>query len=239
MTHDLLKSLRVRRPRWLFHGNDRTRRILLQSRELLFERLFSNALPRLKIEHRYFPHRNAANYSLLYLILRVITELPVRRVLELGCGQTTLLLDDLARVRDLEITTVEHDAAWAARMQKQVRHSIIQAPLTLRDVHDTPCQTYDLAPAALGGPMDLIVVDGPVSQRRRSRWGTLEYLDPLLGRDFILLFDDAERRGDQDTIEATLRHLNARGAEIACAVTRARKSQFLIAGGAFREAAYY
>ena len=87
--------------------------------------------------------------------------------------------------------------------------------------------------------MDLIVVDGPVSQRRRSRWGTLEYLDPLLGRDFILLFDDAERRGDQDTIEATLKHLSARGAEIACAVTRARKSQFLIAGGAFREAVYY
>ena len=52
MTHDLLRSLRVRRPRWLFHGNDRTRRILLQSRELLFERLFSNAQPRLKIEHR-------------------------------------------------------------------------------------------------------------------------------------------------------------------------------------------
>lgn len=239
MTDDPLKSLRLRRPRWLFGGNDRTRRILLQSRELLYERLFSNALPRLGIDNRYFPVRSAANFSLLYLILRVVSELPVRRVLELGCGQTTLLFDDLARMRALDITTVEHDAAWAARMQGRVRHAIRQASLVEREVLGRSCQTYALDPAALGAPMDFIVVDGPLGRKRCSRWGSLEYLDPLLGTDFVLLFDDAERRGEQDTIEAALRHLRARGLDIACAVTRSLKSQVLIAAGACREAVYY
>lgn len=239
MTDDPLKSLRPRRPRWLFHSNGRSRRILLQSRELLYERLFSNALPRLGIENRYFPVRSAANYSLLYLILRVVSELPVRRVLELGCGQTTLLLDDLARARALDVVTGEHDAAWAARTQQRVRHAIRHAPLIERNVYGRSCQTYDVTPAQLGRPLDLIIVDGPVGRNRCSRWGVLEYLEPLLGEDFILLFDDAERRGEQDTIDATLGYLRGRGMEISCAVTRSLKSQFLIAAGALREAAYY
>ena len=215
------------------------RNIALAPRELLYERLFSSALPRLQIEHRYFPIGNAANYSLLYLILRIVTELPVRRVLEFGCGQTTLLLDDLARLRNLDITTLEHEAAWAERIQKSVTHKILQAPLVERIVQGVSCLTYDLSPEDLVSPMDLIVVDGPLGFRRQSRWGVLEYLDSRLAEDFIILFDDAGRKGEQDTIAAALDHFEERGIEVSCTATNSIKSQFMIAVGSLREAIYF
>lgn len=234
-----LKSLRSHGPSWLPWNKSRSARILLQSRELLYERIFSNALPRLKIENRYFPIRSAANYSLLYLILRVVTELPVRRVLEFGCGQTTLLLDDLARCRALEVSSIEHDPIWAGRVQKKVAHQVVQAPLVERAIRGVDCRTYDMVPQDLGGPMDLMIVDGPVGRHRRSRWGVLEYVEALLARDFVIIFDDAQRKGEQDTIAAVITLLEGRGIDLAYATTRSLRTQFLIAAGSFREASYY
>ena len=239
MNKDPLKPLRSRGPDWLPWNRSRGQRILLQSRELLYERVFSNALPRFQIEDRYFPLRSAANYSLLYLILRVVTELPVRRVLELGCGQTTLLLDDLMRCRALDITTLEHDPVWATRIQGRVTHRVSQAALVERTVHGMACPAYDVAPGDVRGPIDLMIVDGPPGSARRSRWVTLEYVDALLQRDFVIIFDDAQRKGEQETIAAVLDFLNARGVDFACGVTRALRTQFLVAAGSFREAAYY
>jgi hypothetical protein len=215
------------------------RNIALAPRELLYERLFSSALPRLQIEHRYFPVGNAANYSLLYLILRIVAELPVQRVLEFGCGQTTLLLDDLSRWRPMEIITIEHEIEWANRIQERVNQKIVSAPLVERTIQDVSCLTYDLSPEDLASPVDLIIVDGPLGTRRQSRWGMLEYLDSQLAQDFIVLFDDAGRKGEQDTIEAALRYFDERGKEVFTAATNSIKSQFLIAAGSLREAAYF
>lgn len=236
---DPLKSLRSRGPDWLPWNRSRSQRTLLQASELLYERVFSNALPRLQIEDRYFPLRSAANYSLLYLVLRAITELPVHRVLELGCGQTTLLLDDLARRRILDITSIEQDPDWARRIQVKVSHRVWQVPLIERSIRGIACHTYDLNPQDLRGAVHLMIVDGPWGRRRYSRWGALEYVETLLAEDFVIIFDDAQRKGEQDTITAVLALLGGRGIEFACATTRALKTQFLIAGGAFREAAYY
>lgn len=239
MPKDPLRSLRSRGPGWLPWNRSRGQRILLQSRELLYERVFSNALPRLRIEDRYFPLRSAANYSLLYLILRVVTELPIRRVLELGCGQTTLLLDDLARCRTLDVTSFEQDPVWARRLQDKVAHRVWQVPLVERNVRGVDCHTYDTLPRDLGHPVDLIIVDGPRGRRRNSRWGVLEYVETLLAQDFVIIFDDAQRKGEQDTIAAVLGLLDERGIDVVCATTRALRSQFLIAAGSFREAGYY
>jgi predicted RNA methylase len=239
MSGDPLKSLRSRGPAWLPWNRSRGQRTLLQSRELLYERVFSNALPRLQIENRYYPLRSAANYSLMYLILRVVTELPVHRVLEFGCGQTTLLLDDLARRRPLEVASIEQDPVWTARIQAKVTHRVTQAPLVERRIRGVECLAYDMDPSDLGPPVDVMIVDGPWGRRRYSRWGVLEYIDKLLAQDFVIIFDDAQRKGEQDTIAAVLDLLNGRGLNLAYGITRALHTQFLIAAGSYREAAYY
>jgi len=212
---------------------------MLQTRELMFERLFSNALPGLGIVSRYFPVKNAANYSLLYLLLRIVTELKPQRVLELGCGQTTLLLDDLVKSIPLDIISVEHDGGWAERMQERVDHVIRHAPLVERDVFGHVCSTYGILPSEIGGQVDLIVVDGPIGVREKSRWGALQYIEELLGDDFVIVFDDIERPGEQETVTELAGWLDQLGREYSLTVTRSVKSQCVIASGRFQAARYF
>src|SRR3546814_16016062 len=40
--------------------------------------------------------------------------------------------------------------------------------------------------------------DGPQGSARNSRWGALEILERSLADEFIVIFDDAERRGEQE-----------------------------------------
>lgn len=232
-----LAALRRCGPAWL--PWNRQAALLSELAELRYQGLFGDALGGLGIQSRYFPVKAAANYSLLYLILRVVTELPVRRVLELGCGQTSLLFDDLARSRALEVTTLEQDADWAARIQHRVAHRILQAPLATKRIRGRETRAYAAAPETLGEGFDFLMIDGPQGRRRHSRWGALEYVEAFASEEMVLLFDDAQREGEQDTIREALAMLAARGLEYDVAITRGLKSQCLIATGGMRPACYF
>jgi predicted O-methyltransferase YrrM len=240
MQHPVMKQLkRLRRvgPGWL--PWNRQRQLLLEMRELRYERLLGNALNGMGIASRYYPIKSAANYSLLYLIMRVATELPVRRVLELGCGQSTLLLDDLSRQHSFDVITLEQDAGWAQRIQAQVAHRIHVAPLVKKTIQGREVDSYAPAPSSLADRVDFLIIDGPVGKLHYSRWGALEYIEALLCEDIVLLFDDVERAGEQDTIQATLELLNERGLDYSVTLTRAIKSQCLIAIGKMKPACYF
>ena len=202
----------------------------MYGRELLYERLFANGLARFGLENRYYASGGAASFSLLYLLLRAITELPIQHVVEFGCGQTTLLLDALQKVRPFKVDSFEHEPEWAGRIQEEVAHAINVADLVERKVRGRRTQTYDV-PDALGS-CNLLVVDGPQQRVRRSRWGALEWIEDRLDDDFLILFDDAERRGELDTIEEALGILRNQGRPVRTRFFHSVKWQFAIAGGA-------
>ena len=210
----------------------------MYGQELLYERLFANALVRLGLENRYYATGGAASFSLLYLLLRTVTELPVRRVVELGCGQSSLLLDALQQLRPIEITTLEHDREWAQRIQQQVQYDITCADLVERVVRGRRISTYD-TDAGLDTPPDLLLVDGPHASPKYSRWGMLQWVERELGEDFLILFDDANRRGEIDTIEETLRLLRAQGRTFRTRFYYSVKWQFVIADGKFIPATFF
>ncbi|MHA1171164.1 MAG: hypothetical protein ACTSQ3_03685, partial [Candidatus Heimdallarchaeota archaeon] len=50
---------------------------------------------------------------------------------------------------------------------------------------------------------DLILVDGPFGKRRNSRIGIANFIPKIIDvKNFIIIFDDAARIGEQDTIKA-------------------------------------
>ena len=98
--------------------------------EVIYRDLFLRELALLGEEDRFFPTGGAANYSLLYLILRLGSEFRPASVLDIGAGQSTLLWAMLQRrgfVGDL--LTLENDPDWAARIGAQVTHEIMVSPL--------------------------------------------------------------------------------------------------------------
>lgn len=176
----------------------------LDRREAKYATMFNEAFRKKTGEApAFYPTAGAANYSLLYTLMRCVTELPVSNVLELGMGQSTILLDALG----VDTVSVDHEEPWVNRMGEQVKHRCIHAPLVQREVHGFKVPTYDFAPSKF----DMVLVDGPQGTPRRSRWCALDVLEKCLGDEFIVIFDDAARRGEQDTVRE---FLQSRDAEI-------------------------
>jgi hypothetical protein len=184
-----------------------------------------------------FPVGGAANYSLLALIFRACQELPVGRVLELGAGQSTLLLNAISTSRSqrLPITTVESDASWAEKIGKQVTHDVLLHALESRDFMGRTASCYS-KPETLPTDIDLLIVDGPMGVRRFSRWSALEIASRSLAKEFLIIFDDAERIGEQDTIQTLLKQQFPKAR---FRVIPAKKSQFLVFTEKFSAAAFF
>lgn len=201
--------------------------------EAIYRDLFLRELALLGEEDRFFPTGGAANYSLLYLILRIGAEFRPASVLDVGAGQSTLLWAMLQRRGCVgEVLTLENDPAWGARIAAQVTHEVLVTPLRPATIDGRATTTYDWDAAKAGRRFDTIVCDGPRGTPQHSRRGILSILDDLPA-DFALVVDDAERDGEQDTIGQVHARLQANEVDYAVGVLRAAKSQAVFAAGRF------
>jgi hypothetical protein len=191
----------------------RTRVGSLSRMELFYQGIFRDlaAAHGLKLPPLYpLPATGAANYGFLYALLRLLLETPCSRVLEIGVGQSTLMLDAAKKMRgNLEAVSIENDAVWARRIGEQVAHLIYHAPLVRKPLHGRQVMGFNLP--AIEGRFDLMIVDGPKQVTRSSRWAALEVLDNYLADEFVVLFDDAGRAGDQDLMKEFVRSCGRSG----------------------------
>lgn len=131
----------------------------------------------------------AASASLLMVLARIVTELPINKILELGCGQSTIMLTEFARILDLQLTTIEHDADWAELIMKRSGHEVTLAALN----GDGTGYVLNQLP----GPFDLIVVDGPPGTGdAHSRSGAFDVIRRHLASPGVVVIDDTHRLGE-------------------------------------------
>lgn len=211
----------------------------LQAKEVLYQNIVHRDLDRLGLDLPAYPVRSAATYSYLYLLLRTAQELEGLRILELGAGLSTVLLQKLAAQFGFEVTSLEHDEQWVDRLRAQGVDSILHADLVQRTLLGHQALVYDSSVMDHSRRFNVLLVDGPRKSRRRSRWTALEYIENWLDEDFMIIFDDAERPGELDTISASLRLLDQRGVAYGSHLTRSVNSQFLIATGGFQAALHF
>lgn len=206
--------------------------------EAIYRDLFLRELRLLGDEDRFFPTGGAANYSLLYLILRIGVEFRPDSVLDVGAGQSSLLWAMLQR-RGLvgEVLTLENDPEWGDRIAAQVTHEVLVTPLCPRMIGKREVTTYDWTAARERRRFDVILCDGPRGTPRHSRFGVMAMLEDL-PRDFVLILDDAEREGEQDTVSAIHARLQANKVDYGVGVVRAAKTQVVFAGGRFLPATF-
>ncbi len=210
-----------------------------RTNELMYQTLFEWCCERNGIEKRFHPLRSAANHSLLYLLGRILEENAVKRVIELGAGQTTLLLDALAPKVGAQALTLESDAFWGGEVQARVRHEVRTSPLVERDVRGYRALGFDLSSLTADDKFDLVVVDGPLGRDQRSRWACLELLERHLADEFIVVFDDAERPGEMETVAEARALLRGRVERLHEVQVVALKRQVAFASNAFQRVAWY
>ena len=135
-----------------------------------------------------------------------------QRVVECGSGFSTLVLARLLRARAGRLVSLEHDRAWATRVQSEL------AAAGLAEIARVALAPLEPHPLALNGlhwyaqralpslppRIDLLLVDGPPAFEPHielSRYPALPALAERLAPDATVILDDVDRPGELRILE--------------------------------------
>lgn len=222
----------------------RNARWLNPAMEIVYRDLFLRDLHRIGIEDNFYPIGAAASHGLLYVITRAFSEFPIASVLELGCGQSTLLLAALNRKRDrpASIRSVDQDPEWADWLRAVVDHEVVVSELVPKTVGGHAIRHYRDGYFDKTKTYELVIVDGPSvagPQAALARLGCLEILETSLAPDFIVIVDDAERKGEGILVDLMRSHFKASGTAFGETSIIAAKRQHIFCGGKYRPAMFF
>lgn len=178
----------------------------------------------------------AANYSFIYTLFRILDKVSPRYILEMGLGQTTRLTSQYVAYKNPAATldVCEHNQSWIDIYTPELPRSehihVHHLELEYFDFEGKPNDKYkDIAKVTGNTQYNLIIVDGPVGGGKNfPRSNIVDLVPQNLAKDFIIIFDDAERAGEQKTIEQTKARLAENGIVFATQQRNGAKSQFLI-----------
>ena len=204
--------------------------------EQTYQGIFTQQCRARGINDVFYPVGAAAGRSLLYLLTRVMSEFPVANVVELGSGQSTVLLDKLLSEGSIR-RAYERNVDWAARIGSRVKRSTVpHSPLT-KQVFEA--QTYVRLSGIAPAPFDLLLVDGPNGTDRLSRFYRVPLVAAQPGNEFMVIIDVADRPGEQETIAVLITILRKRGIDFKLNYLHGRNTQAVITTPTFRAASYF
>ena len=211
---------------------------LQQYRELNFADLLHDSTkhsPWLK-DRSFALYGWAANYSFIYTLFRILDKVSPQHILEMGLGQTTRLTTQYIAYKNPSATldVCEHNQDWidiyTPELPKSGNIKVHHLDLEYFDYDGKPNDKYKNISGVCGGTKyNLIIVDGPVGGGKNfPRSNVVDLIPHNLAEDFIIIFDDAERPGEQNTINKTLETLTSHGIQYKFSHRQASKKQFII-----------
>ncbi|MDQ2719731.1 MAG: hypothetical protein M3Z26_08240 [Bacteroidota bacterium] len=155
--------------------------------------------------------RWAANYSLFYILYRILDEVKPENILELGLGETTKMIQAYKQFhnKNASCTTIEQSNEWIEiKLKSGISKeyvNIMQVNLEEKNIKGFSSLLYkDLAGllAPEGKKFNLVVIDGPWGSDNFSRYNVIDLVDrQLIDDEFIIIVDDYNREGEQQTFE--------------------------------------
>lgn len=158
-------------------------------------------------------HRWAANYSFIYMLYRILDNAKPKHILEMGMGQTSRLTSQYVSYcnPDATLDIIENDAGWIEVYKPQLTQSehikVHQCDLEFFKDDECDCRKYKELNKVVGNTKyDLVIIDGPLgADQTLPRSNILDLIkNGNIADDFIIIFDDAERKGEQKTIANTI-----------------------------------
>lgn len=205
-------------------------------KEQIMQGIFDQQCRRRGITEVFYPVGAAASYSLMYLLTRVLSELPVRNVMELGSGQTTVLIDRLRSLDGMHVA-YEQSELWARSVaERAARCSVRYSPLVAKNFEGVSYNGYDGLQTV---DFDLLLVDGPNGTDHVSRYDCVPLVASNRAKEFMLILDDAGRPGEKETLAALEALLSQRGVDYKLNYLAGRTTQAVLTTPGFRAASYY
>ncbi len=185
----------------------------------------------------------ASNYSFMYILYRILNEVNSSNILELGLGQTTKMTTQYASYFDnVQLQVIEDNQSWTDTFSENLELtdnvSIDYCDVEEFDCNGTTSLRYsDLDKIIKDKKFDLIIIDGPKGfleteegpvELEYSRTNIWALIEKNLSKDFIIILDDFNRIGEQNTAEYICELISNKNIDYYTQVYRGSKNQIII-----------
>jgi len=165
--------------------------------------------------------RWAGNYSFFYLLHRILQDYKPSSILEFGLGESSKFISTYLSnaLPNTKHVVIEHDTIWEAKFNENfslaTNSSIINCALLQTQVNGFTTNSYEKLQNKITTPFDFYIVDGPFGSDRFSRYDMYYIAEKFTTKDeFIILFDDTHRKGEEDSVNAIATMLALKGIEV-------------------------
>jgi hypothetical protein len=212
--------------------------IVKQNDELLWASVFHDSI-RGKKSLEELPlniGRWAGNYSLFYVLNRILNDYKPQNIIELGLGESSKFVSTYL---DHYLTAskhliIEHDPNWKSVFENNFklssRSSIDIKPLVKKKYKNFEYNGYENIETEIDSKFDLYLIDGPFGSPNYSRFDVYNLAEKLTSQDdFIIIMDDYHRIGERETTDELLSMFEAKNIKIYSTVYKGLKSVKIIA----------
>ena len=154
--------------------------------------------------------RWAIGYQAAYALYRVLDEFRPKSILELGLGQSTKITSQYTEYyQDVQHAVVEHDNDWIEFYKNNYElpksTNIIQCDWGTDEYNGVSgIRVYQGFGEKLEGKkFELMVIDGPLGgdMPEYARIDVLKLMPECLAESFVIILDDVNRSGEQNTFQ--------------------------------------
>lgn len=179
--------------------------------------------------------RWAGGYSFFYVLNRILKDYKPESILEMGLGESTKFVSSYLNnyLLHTKHTVLEQDEAWVSFFKRNFELSektdIIVSPLINKVINNFEVKSYKDLSAVENEIYNLYIIDGPFGSNNLSRCEIIELSEKFkLGDEFVVIMDDYNRIGEQNTINKLKEILNEKGIKFYSNVYSGLKSVFVL-----------
>jgi endo-alpha-1,4-polygalactosaminidase (GH114 family) len=183
-----------------------------------------------------YPGRWAVNYSMLYLIVRILQLFKPERIIEFGLGESSKLISKFIdnELQNTKHLILEESKEWTenftSRFTLSQNSEIMHMDIVRKKISGFNVNCYKDIEEKINEKFDLYIIDGPTALRHYSRYDICWLAEKFSPEDeFIIIMDDYNRKSEKRSVRDLLRILKKKNLPVHTWEYDGSKSQFLIA----------
>lgn len=211
--------------------------IILQNKELIWSQVFHDSIRDKKELCNLSINigRWAGSYTMFYLLYRILEEFKPNKILELGLGESSKFISKFLEnyAENSSHLIIEQDEDW--KKSFNIKHKLSkQSDIILSSIVDIEIngylvKVYSSLEDLIKQKFDFYLIDGPHGSIHYSRYDAFKIIQSIdKDQEFIMLFDDYERKGEQETYEMIVSELISKKIKFYSAIYTGTKSVMLI-----------
>ena len=180
--------------------------------------------------------RWAGDYVFFYVLNRILIDCKPKNILEFGLGESSkfvsVFLDNY--LNESNHLIIEQNISWYERFVSNFKLShktqVNICKVVTKQVNGQETSVYESINELVNAKYDLYIIDGPIGSKQYSRYNIVELAKVLTSQDdFIIIIDDYNRKGEQQTVLELIRVLKDKNIKVQSTVYEGSKSLVVIA----------